>query len=90
MGVPDIYKVSRIAEGRSIQRAITASALATIRKSTPERVLRQTWPRDEGAALLLKAAQHPTSTTDSRSAALRLFDIKVPRAASVPPKPVFV
>ena len=55
------------------------------------------------AALLLKAAQQPTKTDyisygqigafksiAPRSAALRLFDIKVPHVASVPPKPVFV
>jgi hypothetical protein len=91
MGVADVYKVSRIAEGRSIQRAIAASALAVIRKSNSEKVLKQTWPRDEGAALLLKAAQHPTSTTDyirhdlvgvfrsiaPGSAALKLFDASV-------------
>jgi len=45
MGVPDIYKVSRIAEGRSLQRAITASVLARIHKTTPEKVLRGAWPR---------------------------------------------
>ena len=47
MGVPDIYRVSRIAEGRSFQRAITASVLATIRKdTTAERVLRKTATRN--------------------------------------------
>jgi hypothetical protein len=61
--VPELYRVSRIAEGRSLQRAITASVLARIQKSTPEKVLRATWPRDEGAALILKAPVSPTGTS---------------------------
>jgi hypothetical protein len=40
MAVPDIYKVSRIAEGTSTQRAITARVLAAIRNSEPEKVLK--------------------------------------------------
>jgi hypothetical protein len=91
MGVPDIYRVGRIAEGRSMQRAIMASALATIRQTSPERMLRATWPRDEHAALLLKGAQTPTKTADyvsndqigafrsiaPGSAALKQFDASV-------------
>ena len=88
-----------------MQRAITASVMATLRKEPSRaKVLKQTWPRDEHASLLLKAAQQPTRTTDYISydqigafrsiapgiAALRLSDIKVPHVASVPPKPVFV
>jgi hypothetical protein len=43
MGVSEVLKITRIAEARSMQRAITASALAAIRKNTtPERVLKQT------------------------------------------------
>jgi hypothetical protein len=104
MGVPDVYKISRIAEGKSLQRAITASMLATIQCDDPGKVLRRTWPRDQHAELLLKGAVSPTKTTDfisydqigafrsiaPSSAALRLFDIKVPHVASVPPKPVLV
>jgi hypothetical protein len=89
--VPDIYKVSRIAEGRSLQRAITASVLARIQKTTPEKVLRGAWPRDEGAALILKAPVSPTGTGSfpahdvvgafkslaPGSAALKLFDVCV-------------
>src|SRR5215831_15199802 len=72
------------------QRAITASALATIRKSSPERILRQTWPRDEHAALALAPAEecdHRLCQYDqigcvfdpSRAAvrALKLFDQSV-------------
>jgi hypothetical protein len=96
MGVPDIYKVSRLAEGRSLQRAITAEVLAKVREArgetaTPERVLKAAWPRDEQAALYLKAASSPTKTTDyisldqigafrsiaPGSAALKLFDVSV-------------
>ena len=40
MGVPDVYRVSRIAEGRSVQRAITARVVAAIRNSEPEKVLK--------------------------------------------------
>jgi hypothetical protein len=63
-GIPDVYKVSRIAEGRSIQRAITAHVLGTIRGEEPEKILRKSWGRDEHAALLLKAAVSPTSTAN--------------------------
>jgi len=104
MGVADVYKVSRIAEGRSMQRAIAACALAVMKSSTAERVLKATWPRDEHARLLVKGAVSPTKNTGfisynqigafrsiaPGSAALRLFDIKVPHVTSVPPKPVFV
>jgi hypothetical protein len=46
-----------------MQRAITASVMATLRKEPSRaKVLKQTWPRDEHASLLLKAAQ-PTRTT---------------------------
>ena len=41
--------MSRIAEGRSFQRAIAASALATVKKITAQRVLKAHWPRDEHA-----------------------------------------
>jgi hypothetical protein len=69
MGVSDVYKVARIAEGRSLQRAIAASTLAEIRRSTDrsltaEKVLKANWPRDEQAMLLLKGAVPPTSTGD--------------------------
>jgi hypothetical protein len=78
--------------------------LGKIKRTDANKVLRAAWPRDEHAALLLKAAQQPTRTTDfisydqigafrsiaPGSAALRPFDIKVPHVASVWPKPVFV
>ena len=87
-----------------MQRAIAASVLGKIKRVDAGRVLRQTWPRDEHAELLLRGAQTHTKTTDfisydqigafrsiaPSSAALRLFDIKVPHVASVPQKPVFV
>ena len=89
MGIPDIVRVTRPAEGRSLCRAITASVLARMKDTTPERVLKQSWPRDEHAALLLRAATSPTKTTDfvsfdqvgafrslaPGSAALKLFDV---------------
>ena len=63
MGVADVYKVSRIDEGRSMQRAIAACALAVMKSSTAERVLKATWPRDEHARLLVKGAVSPTKNT---------------------------
>jgi hypothetical protein len=61
----DVYSVSRAAAGRSIIRAIAASALSQVKKSsTAERICRQAWPRDEAALLLPKAAVSPTKTTD--------------------------
>jgi hypothetical protein len=93
MGVEDIYKVSRIAEARSIQRAITVSVLAKIKNVEEVNILKQNWPRDEHAMLLLRGAVSPTSTTSASaishdqigafrsiapgSAALSLFDRSV-------------
>ncbi|WP_156928907.1 hypothetical protein [Bradyrhizobium sp. th.b2] len=51
-------------ERRSWHRAITASALATLQRSDPADILRAAWPRDDQAALILRAAQSPTSTED--------------------------
>jgi hypothetical protein len=64
MGVSDVLSVSRIGQGRSMRRAIAASVIATIRKDSPEKILRRTWGRDEGALQVLKAAQVPTGTGD--------------------------
>jgi hypothetical protein len=89
--VPELYKVSRIAEGRSLQRAITASVLSRIQKTSAEKVLRGAWPRDDQAALLLKGPVTPTGTGNfpahdvvgifkslaPGSAALKLFDVSV-------------
>jgi hypothetical protein len=58
-GVSDVCGVSGIAAGRSMQRALAASALATIKKVPAERILKAHWPRDEQALLLLKSAQTP-------------------------------
>jgi hypothetical protein len=63
MGVPGIYKISRIAEGRSIQRA-TPQMLAAIRDTEPDQGAQGAWPRDEQASLLLKSPQQPTKTID--------------------------
>jgi hypothetical protein len=89
--VPDIYRLSRIADGRSVLRAVAASYLATVKGVDPVRFLKKTWPRDEGAELILKASVSPTSTTSfpsndqvgtlrsvaPGSAALKLFDAGV-------------
>ena len=89
MGVNEVLSVSRIGQGRSMRRAIAASVIATITKTDPEKVLRKTWGRDEGALQILqRAAVSPTSTGDfptidqigpfrslvPGSAALSLFD----------------
>jgi hypothetical protein len=86
----DVLVVSRIGQGRSMRRAITASVIATIRKGSPEKVLRAAWGKNEGALQLLnKAATAPTGTGDfptydaigtfrslsPASAALKLFDV---------------
>ena len=63
MGVKEVYRTSRLAEDRSIQRAITARVLAKLRNADEERILKQAWPRDETALLLLKSAVSPTSTS---------------------------
>ena len=72
----------------SIARAVTAMALAPSRRLSPADLLRKTWPADDGAAVVLKAAQSPTATANfpsqpivtalrrlaPASVALRLFE----------------
>lgn len=60
---PDFSEAQRL-ERQSWHRAITASALASLRRSEPSRVLKEAWPSDQRAALILRAAQSPTSTDD--------------------------
>jgi len=52
------------AEGRAWHRAIAASALGALRHSDPARILKDAWPRDERAALILRGAVNPTTTAD--------------------------
>ncbi|MGY8681105.1 hypothetical protein Q2941_25355 [Bradyrhizobium sp. UFLA05-153] len=59
----EVLAVSRIGAGRSLQRAFTASVLAKIQNTTPERVLKANWSRDEGAQLILRGAVSPSATT---------------------------
>jgi hypothetical protein len=73
---------------RSWHRAITAQALASLKRSDPIKVLQAAWPSDDRAALILRAAQSPTSIGDfppaektglfqslaPSSAALQLFE----------------
>jgi hypothetical protein len=60
MGAVDVYKVSRIAAARSMQRAITASVLSKVRNVEEALVLRQSFPRDEHAEIILRGAVSPT------------------------------
>src|SRR5262249_22689058 len=48
---PDLYSVSRASQARSMQRAIAASVIATIRKDHANKILNRVWPRDEGASV---------------------------------------
>jgi hypothetical protein len=59
MGVSEILQLDRIGRCRRIHQAITASALTTFRKDFPEKILKRTWPRDEGARQLLSKATVP-------------------------------
>ena len=104
MGVPDVYKVSRIAEGKTSSAPSPQGCWPRSETQNRTRCSGEPGREIEQASLLLKAAQQPTRTTDYISydqigafrsiapgiAALRLSDIKVPHVASVPPKPVFV
>jgi hypothetical protein len=60
---PDHREAARI-ERRSWSRAITARALASSERGSPERILRTNWPHDPKAQAILKAAVSPTSTAD--------------------------
>jgi hypothetical protein len=51
-------------ERRSWSRAITAYALASSERGSPEKILRANWPHDPRAQAILKAAVSPTSTAD--------------------------
>jgi hypothetical protein len=88
----EILAVSRLGNARSFTRAVTASVLGVIQEESPEKILRRTWARDEGARqILTRAAVSPTSTATypsldvigsfvslaPGSAALKLFDQSV-------------
>ena len=84
---PDFAEAQRL-ERQSWHRVVTASALAALKRSDPADVLKSAWPTDQRAALILRAAQNPTSTNDfpafdktglfqslaPSSAALQLFE----------------
>jgi Phage capsid family len=48
---------------RSLNRAVTALALGTIKKQNAETILRANWPNDARAGVLLKAAVSPLETS---------------------------
>lgn len=86
--VPEDIQQGGIRERRSWHRAITAQALASLQRCDPATVLKTAWASDDRAALILRAAQNPTSTDDfpafdktglfqslaPSSAALQLFE----------------
>jgi hypothetical protein len=85
---PDFNEAMRL-ERRSWHRALACHALARVRHDDPNRIRKSAWPADERAALILKAAQNPTSTASfpahdavaafrslaPGSAAVALFDL---------------
>ncbi|MET4016058.1 hypothetical protein [Bradyrhizobium sp. S3.2.12] len=84
---PDFAEAHR-QQRQSWHRAVAASALAVSKGADPSDVLKAAWPSDQRAALILRAAQSPTSTDDfpafdktglyqslaPSSAALQLFE----------------
>ena len=84
---PDFAEAQRL-ERQSWHRAVAASVLAVLKGADSTEVLKSAWPTDQRAALILRAAQSPTSTDDfpafdktglfqslaPSSAALQLFE----------------
>jgi hypothetical protein len=60
---PDFAEAQRM-ERQSWHRVVTANALAALKRSDPADVLKSAWPSYQRAALILRAAQSPTSTDD--------------------------
>jgi hypothetical protein len=52
------------AESRSWHRAIAASALGVAQRGDPAKILKQAWPHDERAAVILRGAVGPTPVPD--------------------------
>jgi hypothetical protein len=69
---------------RSLRRAIAACALARAQSRDPETIMMAAWPRDERAALIVKAAQSPTGTANFPSLDITgLFQSLAPGSAAL-------
>jgi hypothetical protein len=78
------------AERRSLQRAIAAQAIATLRHTDSGRVLKAAWPSDRTAAMALQAitrgASPPIVTGDApalRLEAVRALPLLAPQSAAL-------
>lgn len=54
---------SRVTEGASFWRGVTAHVLGTLRQEDPEQIIERTWRTDATARLVFRAASTPATTT---------------------------
>jgi hypothetical protein len=64
---PPVY---RIVPRSSVVRALTTAALAARRRDDPHRLVKELWPKDAHAAMLVRATVGPTSTLSVTAADL--------------------
>jgi hypothetical protein len=59
---PD-YSAASFNQSRSVQRALAAIAIGAVTQENSEKILQRNWPRDDTAAVVLKAASTISDTT---------------------------
>lgn len=67
------YQPTTNTRTRSVSRGLAALALGQLQRQSPETILRQHWPHDDDAALIVKGAASPTMLTDVETTSKWLF-----------------